>query len=177
MLDEAKTAIQRNRLGKPARGFVFVGLGGVGRTVLLNEVQAVANEDGAPADFPEVAANEPLSGSIISALRTALLKLDLAEGVGEMVKQGLRVLRIKFETVEFSVDVDAETGTADSGRPSRDLDAHLVTFDADGRIRFGPQLWDDDIAPSGLDAGMRLRRPDPETELRLKRHRVRVTES
>jgi len=51
-LDETKTAIQRNRLGKSARSFIFVGLQGVGKTVLLNEVQAIAEEDGALTDFP-----------------------------------------------------------------------------------------------------------------------------
>ena len=71
---------------------------------------------------------QPLSVSIIGVLRTALLKLDRAKGVSEKVKKGLRVLKsyvgaikIKYENVEFSVDVDAETGTADSGKLSRDL--------------------------------------------------------
>ena len=128
ILDEAKTAIQRNRRGKSARSFIFVGLRGVGKTVLLNEVQAIADEDGALTDFLEVSTNEPLSVSIIGVLRTALLKLDRAKGVSEKVKKGLRVLKsyvgaikIKYENVEFSVDVDAETGTADSGKLSRDL--------------------------------------------------------
>lgn len=57
------------------------------------------------------------------------------------------------------------------------FDAHLITFDADGQIRFGPQLSDDDIAALGLRPEMRLRRTDPETELRLERHRARVMES
>lgn len=128
ILDEARTAIRRNRLGKAARSFIFVGLRGVGKTVLLNEVQAVAEEDGALTDFLEVSANEPLSVSIIGTLRSTLLKLDRAKGVSEKVKKGLRVLKsyvgaikIKYDNVEFSVDVDAETGTADSGKLSRDL--------------------------------------------------------
>lgn len=128
ILDEARTAIQRNRLGRSARSFIFVGLRGVGKTVLLNEVQAIADEDGALTDFLEVSANEPLSVSIIGTLRTSLLKLDRAKGVSEKVKKGLRVLKsyvgaikIKYDNVEFSVDVDAETGTADSGKLSRDL--------------------------------------------------------
>ena len=128
ILDEAKTAIQRNRLCKSARSFIFVGLRGVGKTVLLNEVQAIADEDGALTDFLEASANEPLSVSIIGTLRAVLLKLDRSRGVSEKVKKGLRVLKsyvgaikIKYENVEFSVDVDAETGTADSGKLSRDL--------------------------------------------------------
>lgn len=128
ILDEARTALRRNRLGKAARSFIFVGLRGVGKTVLLNEVQAIAEEDGDLTDFLEVSANEPLSVSIIGTLRSTLLKLDRAKGVSEKVKRGLRVLKsyvgaikIKYENVEFSVDVDAETGIADSGKLSRDL--------------------------------------------------------
>ena len=75
-----------------------------------------------------MSANELLSFSIIGALRTALLKLGRAKGVSEKVKKGLRVvksyvgaIKIKYENFEFSVDVDAETGTADSGKLSRDL--------------------------------------------------------
>ena len=138
ILDEAKTAIQRNRLGKSSRSFIFVGLRGVGKTVLLNEVQAIAEEDGALTDFLEVSANEPLSVSIIGTLRSALLKLDRARGVSKKVKKGLRILKsyvgaikIKFENVEFPVDVDAESGTADSGMLSRDLaDLFIATGEA-----------------------------------------------
>ena len=45
---------------RPARSFMFVGLRGVGKTVLLNEVQTMAEEEGALTDFIEVANNEPL---------------------------------------------------------------------------------------------------------------------
>ena len=57
------------------------------------------------------------------------------------------------------------------------FDAHLITFDADGQIRFGPQLSNEDIAASGFRPEMRLRRTDPETELRLERYCARVMES
>ena len=57
------------------------------------------------------------------------------------------------------------------------FDAHLITFDADGQICFGPQLSEDDIAKSGFRPEMRLRRTDPETELRLARHRAKAMES
>lgn len=54
------------------------------------------------------------------------------------------------------------------------FDAHLITFGADGRIRFGSQLSEEDIAASGFAPEMRLRRTDSETEVRLARHRARV---
>ena len=107
---------------------MFVGLRGVGKTVLLNEVQAIAEEEGALTDFIEVASNEPLSKSVVATLRSILLKLDRIKGVSEHVKRGLRVLKsfvgavtVKVEGVEFAVDIDGEPGVADSGTLSRDL--------------------------------------------------------
>ena len=56
------------------------------------------------------------------------------------------------------------------------FDAHLISFGVDGQIRFGPKLSGEDIAASGLTPEMRLRRTDPETEVRLVRHRTKVME-
>ena len=56
------------------------------------------------------------------------------------------------------------------------FDAHLISFGVDGQIQFGPQLCREDIAALGLKSEMRLRRTDPETELRLALHRTKVME-
>ena len=56
------------------------------------------------------------------------------------------------------------------------FDAHLITFDTDGQILFSPQLSENDIAASGFRPEMRLRRTDPEIELRLARHRTKIGE-
>ena len=128
ILKDATIAIQRNRGGKSARSFIYIGLRGVGKTVLLNEVQSIAEQEDAITDFIEVSKNEPLSVVIIASMRAALLKLDRFKGVNEKVKQGLRVLKsfvgavkVKYQDVEFSLDIDSETGVADSGRLTRDL--------------------------------------------------------
>ncbi len=54
------------------------------------------------------------------------------------------------------------------------FDAHLISFDVDGQVRFGPILSGEDTAASGFTAEMRLRRTDPETEVRLALHRTGV---
>ena len=51
ILADARLAIQRNKSGHSARSFMFVGLRGVGKTVLLNEVQAMAEEEGTLTEF------------------------------------------------------------------------------------------------------------------------------
>ncbi len=128
ILADARLGIQRNRSRQSARSFMFVGLRGVGKTVLLNEVQAIAEEEGALTDFIEIGSNEPLPRVVIATLRSILLKLDRVRGVSEHVKKGLRVLKsfvgsvtVKVEGIEFSVDIDGEPGVADSGTLSRDL--------------------------------------------------------
>lgn len=128
LLSEARLTIQRNKNGNSVRSFIYVGLRGVGKTVLLNEVQAIAEDEHTISDFIEVSVNEPLSKVIIATMRSALLKLDRIRNVSEKVKLGLRILksfvkaiRVKYEGVEFSLDIDAETGIADSGTLNRDL--------------------------------------------------------
>jgi hypothetical protein len=138
ILNDATLAIQRNKGGKSARSFIYVGLRGVGKTVLLNEVQAIAERENALTDLIEVSKNESLSVVIIAIMRAALLKLDRLKGVSEKVKQGLRVLKsfvgvvkVKYQDVEFSLDVDSETGIADSGTLTRDLaELFLATGEA-----------------------------------------------
>ena len=56
------------------------------------------------------------------------------------------------------------------------FDAHLISFDADGLIQFSPKLSGEDIAAMGLTIKMRLRRTDPDTEIRLALHRDKVME-
>ena len=128
ILAAADVAIQRNRLCRPARSFMFIGLRGVGKTVLLNEVGRIAEKYDAMSDFFEVGTNGPLAQAIITTLRTALLELD-RDGISGPVKRGLRVLksfastvRIRYGELEISVpDLETEPGTADSGILSRDL--------------------------------------------------------
>ena len=56
------------------------------------------------------------------------------------------------------------------------FDAHLISFDVDGKILFGPNLSNEDIAASGFTPEMRLRRTDPQIQVRLSRHRNKAME-
>jgi DNA transposition AAA+ family ATPase len=129
LLNNAKTAVRRNKNPKvSARSFIYVGLRGVGKTVLLNEIQHYAESQGAVTDFIEASKTTPLSKTLIATLRAALLKLDRLKGVSEKVKRGLRVLKsfigavkVTYADVDVSLDLDAEPGVADSGNLTRDL--------------------------------------------------------
>ena len=128
ILEEARIAIQRSKLGRSALSLMFVGLRGVGKTVLLNEVRNITEEEGAIADLIEANTNRRLPITMITILRIALLKLDRGARVSEEVRRGLRVLksfvgtlRVKYDDIEFFVDIDEEIGVADSGMLTRDL--------------------------------------------------------
>ena len=126
ILNDAHIAIQRNKSGMLARSFMFVGLRGIGKTVLLNKIQEIADKEGAITDFIEVGADSKLSTVIVATLHTALLKLDIIKGASEQVKRGLRVLgsfikvvKVKYDDIEVSLE--SEPGVADSGMLARDL--------------------------------------------------------
>ena len=133
ILENARVAIRRSKKGMPARSFIYVGLRGVGKTVLLNEVKDYAESQEALTDLIEVSKSVPLSKALVATLRAALLKLDRLKGVSEKVKRGLRVLKsfisvvkVTYQDIDVSLDLDAEAGVADSGNLSRDLPELLV---------------------------------------------------
>lgn len=105
-----------------------MGLRGVGKTVLLNEIRDIAENEGYLPLLVEAHENKPLAALLLPGLRQILFKLDRKQSVSEKVKQGFRILKsffngvkLKIDDFEFSLDVDPETGTADSGDLESDL--------------------------------------------------------
>lgn len=137
ILTRTRTTLARVQRGNPAKSFMLVGLRGVGKTVLLNKVETIAEDQGYHPVMIEAHENKKLPELIIPSMRKILLKLDVKEKVDEVVKQGLRVLksfanaaRMSVGDMEFGLNIDPETGTADSG----DIEADLVDlFTAVGR--------------------------------------------
>jgi Cdc6-like AAA superfamily ATPase len=56
----AETTLARIREGRPSKSFLFVGLRGVGKTVLLNKMQELSEARGYRTIFVEVTENRPL---------------------------------------------------------------------------------------------------------------------
>src|SRR5688500_16025225 len=112
---------------------MLTGLRGVGKTVLLNEMERMAQEAGFRTTLIEAHENKPLAVLLVPDLRRLLYDLDRIAGAGQKVRRGLMVLRsfigsIKMTVgdVEFGVDLPPEQGTADSGDLEIDL-PHLFT--------------------------------------------------
>lgn len=135
ILEQARIALHRLRAGRPAKSMILVGLRGVGKTVLLNRIRSIAEEDGYRALFVEAHESKPLPALLMPHLRQVLFSLDAMENVSEKVKRGFRVLRsfmtglkakAKVGDVELELGVNPETGTADSGDLEADLSELFV---------------------------------------------------
>ena len=132
ILERAKIVLARVKNRRPEKSFLFVGLRGVGKTVLLRQVETLAKEAGYRTIFIESPEHKPLSTSLIQSIRELLYSLDSKERISVEVKRAFRVLRsfangiikIKSQDFEYSYslpNVDPETGTADSGDLEYDL--------------------------------------------------------
>ena len=133
LLTRAETALRRVQNGRPEKSLVLVGLRGVGKTVLLNEIRRRAEDQKFSIGRIEGHEGKLLAALLIPQLRRILLELDRLESISEQVKRGLRILKsfmnavkVKTGEVEVSLDIDPETGAADSGDIEADL-PELVT--------------------------------------------------
>src|SRR2546421_1066281 len=93
ILERADIALARTRNGNPAKGQILIGLRGVGKTVLLNEIQNAAETEGYHSYMVECVDEKRLEAMLLPPLRSLLFKLDRMEGVSEKVKTGIRVLQ------------------------------------------------------------------------------------
>lgn len=131
VLKSARITIQRIQAGRSAKSFIFIGLRGVGKTVLLNEVQRIADELGCKSLHLEAHDGKSLPELLAPALRTLLLSLDTMAKATDATRRGLRVLRsfvgsvkIKIGDFDLGLSAPAEKGAADSG----DLEADLTSL-------------------------------------------------
>lgn len=122
LLAEAELAVARTRAGRHAKGLLMLGLRGVGKTVLLNEIEQRAERDGAQTVSFEAPDGRALAQLLVPPMRRALRRLKLTE----RVKDAFRAVhsfashaRLTIEGIEYGL---APPGVADSG----DLDLDLT---------------------------------------------------
>lgn len=142
LLENARIALTRTRNGLPTKSFILVGLRGVGKTVLLNRVDDQAREGGFHTALIEAHEEKSLPALLLPELRRILLGLDRGTQIEAAVKRGLRVLksfaqglRVNLGEVEIGLDIDPETGVADSGDLEADLPALFLALGEAARAR------------------------------------------
>lgn len=128
ILEEARVLFGRVLARRPERSLLLTGLRGVGKTVLLNTVERMAQETGYRTLLVEAHEKKPLPVLLAPPLRRLLFDLDRVAGAGNLARRGLGVLksfmgaiRISYGDFEAGLDIEPEKGAADSG----DLEADL----------------------------------------------------
>jgi hypothetical protein len=142
IIEKAAIALDRCRAGLSSRGLMLVGLRGVGKTVLLTRIANDTESRGFAVVSMEAPEKRSLPALLIPALRSALLKLDNIAAAGIIGKRALKVLggfvsamKVKFQDIEFSVDLGTEPGVADSGDLEHDLSALFLELGAAAKER------------------------------------------
>lgn len=125
-------ALERARIGHPAKSVLMVGLRGVGKTVLLERMRADAEERNIVTVRAEAPEGRSLPAVLAPELRLALLRLSRNARTRLLAERGLRALtgfvtslKVKFRDIEVGFDQPAEPGLADNGDLERDLQALL----------------------------------------------------
>src|ERR1700730_2749611 len=75
ILERTRTTLARVQAGKQAKSFMLVGLRGVGKTVLLNKVESIAEQSGYTAALVETPETKNLPELLIPCLRKILFRL------------------------------------------------------------------------------------------------------
>jgi hypothetical protein len=122
----ADTALQRVLLGRPAQSQMLLGLRGVGKTVLLNKIEQIAEAHGYLTSFIEAPEDRKLVELLYPKLHQVLRKLSMVETAKAATYSALRALRsfagaFRISVGDFELSVDPEPGTADSGNLEFDI--------------------------------------------------------
>ena len=128
IIRRAEVLLKRVQNGRAAKSILLNGLRGVGKTVLLNEINQLAKDLNYQRIFFEAHEDKSLPVLIAPQLRSLLYALDRIEGAREIVRRGLAVLRgfvgsikVTYGEIPIGIDIEPEKGTADSGDLEIDL--------------------------------------------------------
>ena len=128
VLRQAYIALQRTMIGRPSKSLIMVGLRGVGKTVLLDRIREDAEGTGILALRVEAPEDRSLPAILAPLLRTALLRLSRREAARALAQRALRglagfvaALRVTYQDIAVTWDLDPEPGLADNGDLEIDL--------------------------------------------------------
>lgn len=128
ILENARVLLGRVRAKRPEKSLLLTGLRGVGKTVLLNDIERMAMDTGYRTLLVEAHEGKPLAVLLAPHLRRLLFDLDRLAGAGNKAKRGIAVLKsfigainIKVGDFDIGLDIEPESGSADSGDLEVDL--------------------------------------------------------
>ncbi|HEX2579672.1 MAG TPA: ATP-binding protein [Rhabdochlamydiaceae bacterium] len=128
VLEKARILLGRVKQKRSEKSMLLTGLRGVGKTVLLNEIERLAQKNGYHTVLIEAHENKSLGPLVVPPLRTLLFDLDRIAGMSDKLKRGLAVLRsfvsgltVTMGDITLGLGIDPERGSADSGDLEIDL--------------------------------------------------------
>lgn len=124
-MEAATIALQRIARGRQEKSQMLLGLRGVGKTVLLNQIAQIAEDMGAVVATLEAPEGQRLAAFLAPALKAVLLRLSRVEQARDLARRALGALRgfasaFTVSIGEIEVGIEAET-VADSGNLEVDL--------------------------------------------------------
>jgi hypothetical protein len=126
--ETVRICVERLRIGNPTKSVLMVGLRGVGKTVLLDQMRNDAEESGIHTLRVEAPEGRSLPALLAPQLRLALLRLSRVEAAKSLAQRALRglagfakALKVKYSDIEVGLDLDPEPGLADNGDLELDL--------------------------------------------------------
>lgn len=128
ILEQARILLGRVKVKRPEKSILLTGLRGVGKTVLLNEIERLATTLGYRTVSLEAHEEKSLAMLLAPSLRLLLFDLNRLAGAGDKARRALAVLKgflngikMKIGDIEIGLDVEPEKGMADSGDLEIDL--------------------------------------------------------
>lgn len=128
ILEQAYVLLGRVLGKRPEKSILLTGMRGVGKTVLLNEIERMAQSLQYRTILIEAYEDKRLAALLIPHLRSLLYDLDRIAGAGDKVRRGIGVLKsfigavkVTLGDVGISLDIEPERGAADSGDLEVDL--------------------------------------------------------
>lgn len=126
ILEAARISCGRAVKGRSARSIMLLGLRGTGKTVLLNEVGRIAEQEDLLVSKVKAPEGESLARLIYPEMRKVMRSLSGVAAAKHIAKRGLQGLRnfasiFKIEVAGVEVGVEQEPGLADTGDLQYDL--------------------------------------------------------
>jgi len=126
--ESIRIALERARIGRPAKSAMLVGLRGTGKTVLLDRLRLDAEDLGIHTVRIESPEGRSVPALLAPQLRQALLRLSQVAAAKDYAVRGLRALagfasklKVTFGDIEVGMDYEPEPGLADNGDLEHDL--------------------------------------------------------
>jgi len=124
-INEAQNILQAINYGYSARSVVYYGLRGVGKTVLLNYIENLADEIDLPSEYMEIAERDrSFQYQMALHIYKLINRLSLLKNIESHIKKALSILKaftIKYGCDDISIEVNPANGISDTGNLANDM--------------------------------------------------------